>query len=239
MTYKRVKLFTAEWVKSLRRSGIPALQNIRYWNRWNGYMEPGRNSMDDQQPWLTFTAIDYIKDKISREDKVFEYGGGGSTLFFLNHALSTVTVEHDEKWFSLLKERILLKKYENWTGIHEPATDIGSGAGLDIANPADYYSDDENFKNCNFRNYALAINAYPDEFFDWVIVDGRARPSCIVQALNKIKPKGYLILDNSDREYYLRNTKQLILNRFKPVLNRMAPAPYLPWFSETSIWNKQ
>jgi predicted O-methyltransferase YrrM len=54
--------------------------------------------------------------------------------------------------------------------------------------------------NTAFRKYAAAILGYPDESFDLVFVDGEAscRDWCIANALPKIKPGGYLLLDDSD-----------------------------------------
>ncbi len=239
MKYKRFKIFLTELFKSVRRSGFPAFQNITHWNRWNEFLDPNRNSMDDEQPWLTFSAIDFIKKNIRKEDKVFEYGGGGSTLFFLKAAALTITVEHDEKWFAMLSERISLNGYKNWKGLYVAPTKMNPYIQLDAANPGDYYSSDENFKESNFRNYVISIDNYPNEYFDWVLVDGRARPSCIMHAIDKIKVNGYLILDNSDRDYYLLRTKSKIDAAFKQVIKMKAPAPYLPWFSETTIWTKK
>jgi hypothetical protein len=47
------------------------------------------------------------------------------------------------------------------------------------------------------------IDSYPDQFFDLVLVDGRARKGCIEHAIKKIRSNGYLVLDNSSTKEYL------------------------------------
>jgi hypothetical protein len=234
----RLKMFFVEFLKSIPKTGLSSVSNFQYYKRWSQSLNGQHNSMTDEQPWMTFTAIDFIKQHISNADKVFEFGGGGSTLFFINHAVFVATVEHDEQWFSVLRDKISSKKEANWKGIFVPAEKNTAPLNSDIANPNDYASDDNHFKNFNFRNYASSIDQFPDNYFDWVVVDGRARPSCIIHAINKVKTKGYLVLDNSDRKYYLANTKQIINEKYKLLVSRVAPGPYFSFFSKTSIWQK-
>lgn len=60
------------------------------------------------------------------------------------------------------------------------------------------------FKDLNFETYVKSIDKFPDNYFDLIIVDGRARPSCIKHAMNKVKTGGVLLIDNADRTYYLQ-----------------------------------
>jgi predicted O-methyltransferase YrrM len=52
------------------------------------------------------------------------------------------------------------------------------------------------------RPYNKAIEEYPNESFDLILIDGRDRLLCAQSAMNKIKIGGYIILDNSERENY-------------------------------------
>lgn len=165
-------------------------------------------------------------------------GGGGSTLFFCKRVANVVTVEHNAKWFSLLEKEVVKNTIQNWKGLLRPAQE-GIGENLSIADPDAYVSDDVLFKGCHFREYASAIDAFSDAFFDVVLVDGRARPSCLKHALPKIKAGGLLILDNSDREYYLEQSIALITPIFRLLLDGKGPVPYLEGFSQTTVWIKQ
>lgn len=54
-------------------------------------------------PWVTYSFIDFIKDRISKSQLVFEFGSGNSTLFYAQRAKQVVSVEHDKDWFEKIK----------------------------------------------------------------------------------------------------------------------------------------
>jgi hypothetical protein len=62
----------------------------------------------------------------------------------------------------------------------------------------------------SFAAYSQHIAEYPEKAFSVVVVDGRARPSCLAKAIPYIESGGLLVLDNSDREYYLEKTLPLL-----------------------------
>ena len=90
----------------------------------------------------------------------------------------------------------------------------------------------------NFKNYSSKISEFSNDFFDIVLVDGRSRPSCLHHSLEKIKRNGILVLDNSDRTYYLEQTKTEIEKKFTLVLSKYSPSPYSYDFTHTTIWIK-
>src|ERR1700724_4668980 len=76
-------------------------------------------------------------------------------------------------------------------------------AKKNIQNPDDYISEGKIYAGKHFQNYVRTIDKYPDAHFDIIVVDGRARPSCVKHAVRKLRHEGYLIIDNTEREYYL------------------------------------
>lgn len=50
-------------------------------------------------PWVTYSFIDFIKDRITKQHDVFEFGSGNSTIFYAKLAGSVYSVEHDQDWF--------------------------------------------------------------------------------------------------------------------------------------------
>uniref|UniRef100_UPI003D7FB790 FkbM family methyltransferase n=1 Tax=Pedobacter sp. TaxID=1411316 RepID=UPI003D7FB790 len=50
-------------------------------------------------PWVTYSFIDFITDRLQKTQRVFEYGSGSSTLFYAKRVARVVSVEHDEQWF--------------------------------------------------------------------------------------------------------------------------------------------
>ena len=54
----------------------------------------------------------------------------------------------------------------------------------------------------NYLNYYNKVNEYPDDYFDFVLIDGRARVRCGLNAIKKLKSGGIFVLDNSERSRY-------------------------------------
>lgn len=54
--------------------------------------------------------------------------------------------------------------------------------------------------------YVKSISSYKENF-DVIVIDGRARYDCAVEAIKKLKPGGLIILDNSN--WYVRTTQLL------------------------------
>src|SRR3972149_1789397 len=74
-------------------------------------------------PWMTYSFIDFIKNRLNKSLKIFEFGSGNSTLFFADKVNSIVAVEHNKEWFDLIKSKmpknvsillkVLTEEYEN------------------------------------------------------------------------------------------------------------------------------
>jgi predicted O-methyltransferase YrrM len=125
-------------------------------------------------PWLPYRLIDDLESRLQPGMRVFEYGGGGSTLWFLDRGLDVVTVEHDPGWARILNTSV---SSPAWSLLVKPL-------GVDGA------------------AYVDAISAYPDDHFDLVVVDGRYRSRCVAAAVPKIQPGGLLVVDDVDRPRY-------------------------------------
>ncbi len=60
-------------------------------------------------PWVTYSFIDFIKERLKKQHSVFEFGSGNSTFFYAKYAGLVVSVEHDKAWY----DKIISKKPEN------------------------------------------------------------------------------------------------------------------------------
>jgi len=134
----------------------------------------GRGTLKLGLPWLPFRLIDELTGVVDDSTRVFEYGGGGSTLWFLERGATVVTVEHHPAWAGVLRQQITSR---SWTLLERPADD-------------------------GYADYVAAIEAYPDQFFDIVVVDGRERARCVAASTAKVRPGGVLVVDDVDRERY-------------------------------------
>ncbi len=159
-------------------------------------------------PWLAFDAILALRARMRPGMRVFEFGSGGSTLFWLaNQAAQVVSVEHDPAWYGVVSERVRGQSAVDLRLILPETVDLPDHP-YDPADPQLYQSDDEGFRRHSFQKYVSQIDAFPDGYFDVLLVDGRARPSCIAHSAAKVKEGGMLILDNAERSYYLDKTQQ-------------------------------
>jgi len=236
---KRIALFLRETFKALIYypqyfSFKEAFANFLLW--WKS-LNQLRNSLVDASPWISFTVIKFLDEHLKPEMKVFEYGSGGSTLFFAKRAEKIVSIEHHKLWFekvNLYLQELKLKNIDY--KLFEPEND-SEFYKKNIADPNDYISDDRESVGKNYEKYVKSIDAYPDEYFDVVSVDGRARPSCCKHTLPKIKKGGYLIYDNVETTYYENSITLLKPNEWE-VVRYYGLFPYLTHFSMTLVAKK-
>jgi hypothetical protein len=57
-------------------------------------------------PWMNFPVIKLLEERLNRDQLLFEYGCGYSTLFFADRVKSVESVEHDEKWYNTILTHI-------------------------------------------------------------------------------------------------------------------------------------
>ena len=218
----------------------PGLRNLysflRFYPKWREHLKPGRNSVEDQNPWINFGAIEFLKKIVRPDMRVFEYGSGGSTLFWSSRVQEVVSVEHDFIWYSKMKEKLDRLQVQNVRYILAEPEDEPQFSDKKFGQPSDFISSDIAYTGKNFIRYARSIDSYPDNYFDVVVVDGRARPSCIQQGLPKLKKNGWLIIDNTEREYYL--TPFRFDKSSWKISIFVGPLPYGRDFSQTSFIKK-
>lgn len=56
-------------------------------------------------PWVTYSFIDFVTERIDKTQHIFEYGSGNSTIFYAERAASVTSIEHDKRWYEKVKER--------------------------------------------------------------------------------------------------------------------------------------
>lgn len=195
--------------------------------------------MADELPWINFLAIDFLSKQLRPEFKVFEFGGGGSTLFFCKNVAEVVTVEDNAEWFNILTETVRSKGYQNWKGFFVSPELLSDAGPRAHSNPADFKSSVRGLEQMSFEQYARTIDPFQYEYFDLILVDGRARPSCIQQAIPRLKKGGLLVVDNTERPHYLAHFQEIITTQFILEEDRYAPVGYTPDFTRTTILRKK
>ena len=204
---------------------------------WEKTVQGENKAVDLELPWITVPVIKFLNKFLRPKQKIAEFGVGGSTIFFLKKGVSLLSIEHDPKYFQEIKQKVYTKKLEkNWRGFIIPPQ-TKKRRNLSYANPRNYLSSEN--QRLDFKKYAKAIEKYSDEFFDLVLIDGRARPSCIMHSAKKIKIGGFLIIDNAERPYYFSNKiVKNILNNFKLRYEAFAPCILINYFIQTKIYQR-
>lgn len=189
--------------------------------------------IQEKKPWLVFDAIDFLSSLPLEGKKVFEYGSGGSTLFWLEHGTELVSIEHDPDWYTLMYPRLKGMTRVDYRLVQmEPVEDKDI---RDTADPNLYLSEDLSSVGYDFRNYVCQIDTFPHDYFDLVLVDGRARPACITHSVSKVKVNGLLILDNADRLYYTAQTHEYLQNFHHSSFYGIGPAAYSMWRTDIYV----
>lgn len=188
----------------------------------------GTTPLDLGEPWFVYGAIRFLKRTIVPGGKVFEYGAGGSTVFFHNRGCDVTTVEHDPSWASATREKLRLLGFSGERVTCHAADAIPPDPGF-----PSHGQDQCPLVQLNFRTYCDSILTYPPKFFDLVVVDGRARSSCLYYARDRVRPGGWILLDNSERGEYQQGTR-LLRDEARTDFFGIGPTTNSVWC--TSVW---
>ena len=85
--------------------------------------------------------------------------------------------------------------------------------------------------------YCKQISSFTAEF-DCIIIDGRDRVNCAINAIAALKENGIIIWDNSDRESYEEGYSFLLSNEFKRI-DFWGIGPINPYSWCTSIFYRE
>lgn len=123
-----------------------------------------------------------------RKIRILEWGSGGSTIYF-PHFLSTQDIEYE--WTSLEYNRRWYEKVKS-----DSASNSHVSVELfDVRNNHLYQ------RNTDMDKYVI----YPStlgKVFDLVLIDGRKRRRCILEARKMLTENGVVFLHDAQRSYY-------------------------------------
>jgi hypothetical protein len=179
--------------------------------------EKNAGTLTLRSPFWPYSAIEWLAASLPPRARVFEYGGGGSTLWLEDRGAILTVTEHDGEWHQKLVGRLA----PGTTLLFRPPAPVGS---ITSARVPGYFDD-----------YAAAINDQPDGSLDLVIVDGRARVECVRRAMSKVRPGGLLLFDDADRARYRLAVKGLA-GWDRNVFTGLKPGQRHP--AHTSVWKR-
>jgi|GEM_PF-5353026 len=161
-------------------------------------------------PWFAREAIPFIEKNLKPDYIGFEWGSGRSTVWFAKRIKHITSVEGRESWHNEVKK--MLKK-EN----------IENKVDLRLAK----ISNEHNYSPIEVNNYVSQIDNFKKFSLDVVTVDGHCRIPCLKNCLEKIKPGGMLILDNSDLPEF---------NEFHKIMKNIESKTFTNKIWETSVF---
>ncbi len=62
------------------------------------------NKFNEPIPWFTYSSIDFIENRLSKSQNLFEFGSGNSTIYFASKVKNVVSIEHNKKWYEKVKQ---------------------------------------------------------------------------------------------------------------------------------------
>jgi len=186
------------WSEFLKK--YPEFERFR--SDWKTSRKRGVTPISHGLPWMNYAAIEFLENYLQPSFKVFEWGMGGSTIYWSARAAEVVSVEHDAQWFDTAQEALgdadetVAKRSMI---LHEPSAEATKV----------FTSGDKKYDGMSFEAYSRAIEEFPEGYFDLIVVDGRARMACLHNCMKQLSKTGVILLDNSDYARY-----QTELNRF-------------------------
>ncbi len=155
--------------------------------RWVRNRIDKRSALDLAVPWISWPCIDFLRERFPEGSRVFEWGGGGSTVFFLRLGGRVTTVESSAYWRDQIS-----------TILRDRAPGAGDRLELRYV-PAEEGGDE-------------AIQAYVESVrdgapWDLILVDGLqtdrvSRVPCVHEAKALVRPGGLVVVDDAWRVEY-------------------------------------
>lgn len=144
-------------------------------------------------PWFSWGAIEFLDRYVRPSMTIFEYGSGGSTLYFARRGASVRSVENNADWQVRVIEKLRTQGIDN----------------VEIRlRPYDFV------RAVHFEESEY-LHAIGEDRFDVVAIDGSeydvpVRPVCFRHAERHVKPGGIIVVDDSWRYPALRERSRAV-----------------------------
>jgi hypothetical protein len=145
----------------------------------------GRQPIECELPWISFGALRFLRSYVRPTHTVFEYGGGGSTLWFARHARSVLTMESHPDWHRTLTATLAAKGLTNTVCEFHPIS----------GDTPEAFQSDPFFRRIESGKWdIILIDCYCGHSASRY---GFTRPFALELAFQQLNPGGLIVLDDS------------------------------------------
>lgn len=159
-------------------------------------------------PWMSYPAIEFLQNYLTKDHEVFEFGCGASTLFFAGKVKKVVGIETNKRWLGIVEQLLgenknLTKQIQNNNEILRFTENEETRVEINLMQ--------DGLTNNNYENFAKNYG----QKFDLIIIDSLKRFQCAQNVIDALKPNGAIILDDSERKNYRKIFEFFADNNFK------------------------
>jgi predicted O-methyltransferase YrrM len=161
------------------------------WLRYPAAWWRARRGSTPERPWIVPASIGFLRRRIRSYWSILELGAGRSTAWFARRAGRVISFEDNGFWADQTRERLREQGLEN-----------------------------VELRQLPVEQFATEVDGLPDASFDLVVVDFLEAPTAtridvLKPAMEKVRPGGFLLLDDSDRPGYAEAFELLADWRFR------------------------
>jgi len=184
------------------------------------------------KPWMEQWAVSIVEGILMslQPQMSLEWGAGQSTIYFpkfLSKGAKWISVEHDGSWARKINDRLQFHPLFERLGLCECSEFYLPGKFQDFGRktiepivrvlkrcnkksnlqvfhvPPDHFPWTDEFGDGSYSDLMNYIE-FPSKFgyFDFILIDGRARKDCLIKAYELVKDKGVVTLHDAGRKYY-------------------------------------
>ena len=91
------------------------LYDIGWINSFKNKMPMDRNC--NPLPWVTYSFMEFIYERLDCKMDIFEFGAGNSTLWYASKVNTVTSVEHDQIWYKKIQNDMPANVYINYEAL--------------------------------------------------------------------------------------------------------------------------
>jgi hypothetical protein len=163
--------------------------NVRFWISNPSLIVPRLRywvweKANAHKPWMCTGTIGFCREHLVRSMSALEFGSGRSTAWFAGMVGHLTSVEHNPGWHGQVGRQLAEQRVANVDYRFVPLDHPEAEPERPDYDPT--------------PAYVAVLDEFADGSLDLVIVDGHYRTNCIRRAVPKIKPGGYLLVDDAN-----------------------------------------